>query len=141
MTVGTRIGIGIVGALLLFVGWAIRSFEEDYSSLGFQVLQAPDGTFGAYQPDDTLGPFELEEDGDLFAVVNRDGAIVFRATEEEAAFWMETKGADPAFTGTRSEVEAWVDEQEAAEDDFTWSLILMIGGGLTLLGAVALGRD
>ena len=144
MTLGARIGIGVAGALLLLIGWGVRSFQEDYSSLGYVVLTAPDGTVGAYQPDDSYdGPFETRETSEdgVFQVLHQGTDVVFTGTEEETAFWIETKGAEPAFTGTLAEVEAYVDEQEAAEDDFTWSIILMVAGGLVLVGAVALGRD
>jgi hypothetical protein len=143
MALGTRVGIGIVGGLLLFVGWAARSIEQEYSSLGYVVLTAPDGTTGAYQPDEFSGPFEIEGSGDgTFDVVRQGQETVFTGTEEAAAFWIETKGAEPAFVGTSGEVRAWVAEQEAAEDaeNMFWPMALMIGGGLVLIGAVGLGR-
>jgi hypothetical protein len=143
MTRGTRIGIGIVGALLLFFGWAARSLEQETSSLGLIVMTAPDGTIGAYQPDDSYdGPFEIEEapEAGSFHVVHQGREVLFTGTEEEAAFWIETKGAEPAFVGTSGEVRAWVAEQEAAEDNTFWPLALLVSGGVVLLAAVALGR-
>lgn len=141
MTLGTRIGIGVVGVVMLLFGWAARSFQQESSSLGFVVIAAPDGVVGAYRPDDSLeGPFEIQEAGDDGFSVVRNGEALFTGTEAEAAFWIETKGAEPAFTGTTAEVEAWVADQNAAEDDFFWSYVLMISGGVVLLGAIGLGR-
>lgn len=143
MTTGARIGVGAVGVLLLFVGWVARTIIEDTTSLGYVVIAAPDGVTGAYLPDVSLdGPFEIEETGEVgvFEVVHRGSDVVFTGTEEEAAFWIETRGAEPSFTGTRAEVDAWVEERQAEEDDFFWSNVLLVGGALILLGAVALGR-
>jgi hypothetical protein len=145
MTLGTRIGIGIVGVLLLLVGWTARSIETSTSSLGYIALQAPDGTIGAYQPDDSYdGPFEIEEAGDgEFQVVEGGQNVLFTGPQKEAAFWIETRGVEPEFTGTSGEVRAWIADQEAAEDaeNMFWPLTLMISGGVVLLAAVALGRD
>ncbi|HSG78970.1 MAG TPA: hypothetical protein VLD62_05260 [Acidimicrobiia bacterium] len=140
MKFGTRLGLGIVGVVVLVAGLMARAFEQEYSSLGYVVLRAPDGVVGAYQPDETVdGPFEIVDGEDGAFSVVREGATLFTGTEEEAAFWIETKGASPAFTGTSGEVEAWVGEQEAAEDDGFWPLALIVAGGLLVLGAVALG--
>ena len=81
------------------------------------------------------------DDGSV--VVMYGDQVFFTGPEDEAAFWVETKGAEPSFTGTRAEVEAWVDEQEAAEDaeNMFWPIALMVSGGIVLLAAVALGRD
>lgn len=127
---------------MLLVGFLARTFEQETSSLGLRVLTAPNGVVGAYQQDDSLeGPLEIQESDDGEFEVVRTGEVLFTGTEPEAAFWLETQGAAPRVTGTRNDVEAWVEEQEAAEDDTFWPLALLVAGGLVVLGSVALGRD
>jgi len=140
---GGRILVVGLGAVLVALGFAARSLAENTSSLPYRVLTSPDGVVGAYWVVGFDAPTEIEQldDGTFGVVRTEDGrrTVLFSGSEEAAAFWFETGGTTPEFTGSPAAVEAWVGEQQAAEDDPFWPTTLMIAGAVLVIGGLAVG--
>ena len=144
-SVGARIGVLLIGAVISLAGLMARAFAEEHHLHDYETVDRGNGTVVVYQTDGPEPPlFEIELSPEGRAIVyalvaDQEPDPVFSGTLEAAEQWVLAGGREPVFFGDRQAAAAWVQEQEEAEGSLLVPNLLVAGGVIIALLSLVLG--